>query len=99
MSKLRFPGKASDFLKIGVAAAARGDVEAVRAILDEWPRWLTRVGPHGRTMLWEASHRGKLGVVEYLVERGADALHVNRRGETAGGIADRVGVELPMERS
>ena len=72
MPKIQFPGKASDFLKIGVAAAARGDVEAVRAILEERPGWLTRVGPHGRTMLWEASHRGKLDVVEYLVERGAD---------------------------
>ena len=72
MPKIRFPGKASDFLKIGVAAAARGDVEAVRAILEKRPAWLTRIGARGRTMLWEASHRGKLGVVEYLVERGAD---------------------------
>ena len=72
MSKLRFPGKASDFLKIGVAAAARGDEDAVRAILDQRPEWLTRVGVRGRTMLWEASHRGRLRVVEYLVERGAD---------------------------
>ena len=72
MPKIRFPGKASDFLKIGVAAAGRGDVEAVRAILEERPGWLTRVGARGRTMLWEASHRGRLGVVEYLVERGAD---------------------------
>ena len=72
MPKIQFPGKASDFLKIGEAAAAKGDVEAVRAILDERPGWLTRTGPHGRTMLWEASHRGRLGVVEYLMERGAD---------------------------
>ena len=72
MPKIQFPGKASDFLKIGVAAAARGDVDAVRAILEERPGWLTRVGPHGRTMLWEASHRGRLGVVEHLAERGAD---------------------------
>ena len=72
MPKIRFPRKASDFLKIGVAAAARDDVEAVRAILDERPEWLGRVGARGRTMLWEASHRGKLGVVECLVERGAD---------------------------
>ena len=70
MPKIQLPGKASDFLKIGVAAAS-GDVEAVRAILRERPEWLTRIGPHGRTMLWEAAHRGKLGVVEYLVERGA----------------------------
>ncbi|MDE2824389.1 MAG: ankyrin repeat domain-containing protein [Chloroflexota bacterium] len=72
MPEIQFPGKASDFLKIGVAAAARGDVEAVRPILEERPGWLTRVGSRGRTMLWEASHRGRLGVVKYLVERGAD---------------------------
>ena len=71
MPQIQFPGKASNFLKIGVAAAARGDVEAVHAIIDERPRWLTRVGPHGRTMLWEASHRGRLGMVEYLVEGGS----------------------------
>ena len=72
MSKIRFTGKPSDFLKIGVAAGARGDLEAVRTILEERPGWLTRVGARGRTMLWEASHRGRLGVVEHLVERGAD---------------------------
>ncbi len=99
MPKINFPGKASDFLNIGVAAAARGDMEAVRAILEERPGWLTRVGPHGRTMLWEASHRGRLDVVEYLLEGGADALHVNRRGETATMVAAKVGVELVVERS
>ena len=72
MPVIQLSGKASDFLKVGVSAAARGDVEAVRAILEERPGWLGRVGPHGRTMLWEASHRGRPGVVEYLVERGAD---------------------------
>ena len=72
LPKIRFPGKASDFLKVGVAAAARGDLETVRATLEERPGWLTRVGARGRTMLWEASHRGRLGVVEYLAERGAD---------------------------
>ena len=71
MPKINFPGKASDFLNIGVAAAARGDMEAVRAIIDERPGWLSRVGPHGWTMLWEASHRGRLGMVEHLVEGGS----------------------------
>ena len=65
-------GKASDFLKIGVAAASRGDMATVRAVLDEKPEWLLRVGSHGRTMLWEAAYRGRLGVVEYLLDRGAD---------------------------
>ena len=65
-------GKASDFLKIGVAAAGRGDLATVRAVLDEKPEWLLRVGSHGRTMLWEAAYRGRLGVVEHLLDRGAD---------------------------
>ena len=72
MPEIRFPGKASDFLKIGVAAAARGDVETVRVILKARPEWVGRIGSHGRTMLWEASHRGKLEMVKYLVKRGAD---------------------------
>jgi hypothetical protein len=72
MPEIIFPGKASDFLKIGVAAAGRGDVEAVRKILKERPAWIGRVGSHGRTMLWEASHRGKLEMVKYLVRRGSD---------------------------
>ena len=69
---IKFPGKASDFLRIGVAAAARGDIEAVREILKARPRWIHHVGSHGRTMLWEASHRGKLKMVHYLVRRKAD---------------------------
>ncbi len=72
MTKIHFTGKASDFLKIGVAAAARGDIESVREILKEKRQWITRVGSHGRTMLWEAAHRGKLEMVKYLVKRGSD---------------------------
>ena len=63
MTTIKFPGKASDFLKIGVAAAARGDMDAVREILKARPGWIKRVGSHGRTMLWEASHRGRLEMV------------------------------------
>ena len=65
-------GKASDFLKIGVAAAGRGDIATVQAVLDEQPAWSRRVGSHGRTMLWEAAYRGRLGMVEYLADHGAD---------------------------
>ncbi len=72
MSKIRFPGNASDFLKIGVATAARGDLETLKEILNARPQWLHRAGAHGRTMLWEACHRGKLEVVKYLVRRKAD---------------------------
>jgi ankyrin repeat protein len=72
MSKLKLPGKASDFLKFGVAAAGRGDLETVKAILSLKPHWISHVGSHGRTMLWEACHRGKLEMVKYLVKKKAD---------------------------
>lgn len=65
-------GNASDFLKIGVAAAGRGDFDTLRAVLAEKPHWLHRVGSHGRTMLWEAAYRGRLEMVEYLAGLGAD---------------------------
>ncbi len=65
-------GKVSDFLKIGVAAAGRGDLVAVGAVLAAKPDWLHRIGPHGRTMLWEAAYRGRLDVVRHLLDRGAD---------------------------
>ena len=65
-------GKVSDFLKIGVAAAGRGDLETVQTVLAERPDWLLRVGSHGRTMLWEAAYRGRLTMVNLLLNRGAD---------------------------
>ena len=65
-------GKASDFLKIGVAAAGRGDLATVTAVLAEHPGWLRRVGSHGRTMLWEAAYRGCVEMVDHLADRGAD---------------------------
>ncbi|MCE2460530.1 MAG: ankyrin repeat domain-containing protein [Pseudomonadales bacterium] len=65
-------GNASDFLKIGVAAAGRGDFDTLQAVLAEKPQWLHRVGSHGRTMLWEAAYRGRLEMVEYLADLGAD---------------------------
>ena len=72
MPPTKLTGRASDILKIGVAAAARGDLETVRGLLKAKPKWITRVGSHGRTMLWEAAHRGKLEMVKYLVRRGAN---------------------------
>ena len=64
--------KTSDFLKIVVAAAGRGDLEAVREFTEDNPNWIHTIGSHGRTMLWEAAYRGKKEVVKFLVERGAD---------------------------
>ena len=65
-------GKQSDFLKFVVAAAGRGDLNAVKQFLAYKPEWLHTVGSHGRTMLWEAAYRGKLEVVKYLEEQGAN---------------------------
>ena len=64
-------GRPDDFLKIAAPAAARGDLEALEVYLEAEPEWLTRVGPHGRTLLWEAARGGKAEAVEVLAERGA----------------------------
>lgn len=69
---IQLTGKNSDFLKIGVAAAGRGDIEAVKHLLQLKPEWLHRVGSHGRTMLWEASYRGRTEMVSMLIDRRAD---------------------------
>ena len=72
MAKVQLTGNQSDFLKIVVAAAGRGDIDTVRQLLDDNPAWIHTVGSHGRTMLWEAAYRGKLEMVRFLLERGAD---------------------------
>jgi ankyrin repeat protein len=72
MPNVQLTGNQSDFLKIVVAAAGRGDLETVRQLLDDKPAWIHTVGSHGRTMLWEAAYRGKLAVVQFLLERDAD---------------------------
>ncbi len=72
MAKVQLTGNQSDFLKIVVAAAGRGDLDTVRQLLDDNPAWIHTVGSHGRTMLWEAAYRGKLEMVQFLLERGAD---------------------------
>ena len=71
MGKIILTGKQSDFLKIVVAAAGRGDLEAVQALVEADPRWVHTVGSHGRTMLWEAAYWGKQAVAEFLIERAA----------------------------
>ena len=72
MPNVQLTGNQSDFLKIVVAAAGRGDLETVRQLVDDTPAWIHTVGSHGRTMLWEAAYRGKLEMVQFLLERGAD---------------------------
>lgn len=72
-------GKSSDFLKIGVGAAGRGDLDTLKQVLDEKPNWYLRVGSHGRTMLWESAYRGRGKVVNYLLNQYND-LDIEARG-------------------
>ena len=72
-------GKASDFLKIGVGAASRGDIESLKQVLKLHPEWRTRIGSHGRTMLWEAAYRGRLNIVSYLLDS-YDDIDIEARG-------------------
>jgi ankyrin repeat protein len=55
-----------------LGAAAKGDVPALKALLREQPDYLNKRGPHGRTLLWEATRSGRMAAVRYLVEHGAD---------------------------
>ncbi len=71
-NEVTLTGKTSDFLKIGVAAAGRGDLNSVEQILSLRPNWIHQIGSHGRTMLWEAAYRGRTEMVEFLSKRGAD---------------------------
>ena len=72
MPNVQLTGNQSDFLKIVVAATGRGDIETVRQLVDDNPAWIHTVGSHGRTMLWEAAYRGRLEMIQFLLERGAD---------------------------
>ena len=95
MQKVQLTGNQSDFLKIVVAAAGRGDLETVRELVDDNPDWIHTVGSHGQTMLWEAAYRGKLEVVQFLLERGADinlpgCYHIEHRLEITPYCAARL---------
>ena len=52
--------------------AERGDVDAVRELLEEHPEWLNKRGNHGRTLLWSAVRHGRLELVRWLINQGAD---------------------------
>lgn len=52
--------------------AGQGDVAALRSLLADHPDFLNRRGSHNRTLLWEATRRGKLAAVQWLVEQGAE---------------------------
>ncbi len=71
MPMLPLTGQTNDFLKVVLPACASGNLRAVTAYLDDPRQFVRWIGPHGRTMLWEAARRGQLGIVRLLVEEHA----------------------------
>ena len=65
-------GRSRDFLEIVLPAAAAGRLDAVRQYIEQEPRFVQAVGPHGRTMLWEAARGNRLETVELLAQAGAN---------------------------
>lgn len=73
MAKIKsLTGKFGDFSGIVLKAAASGNVEAVQHYLSINPNWLNQVGPHGRTLLWEAAYKGRTQLVAELIKCGSD---------------------------
>jgi ankyrin repeat protein len=77
-------GAPKEVLKQAIASAGEGDVDAVATLVEEHPRLIDQRGGDGVTMLWTAARRGRMPVVRWLVEKGADveipgsAVHVTR---------------------
>lgn len=65
-------GNDGDFSGIVLKAAARGDLTAVKHYLKMNPAWLNRECPHGRTLLWEATYKGRYEMVAELIAMGAN---------------------------
>ncbi len=59
-------------LKGALGSANAGDVDAVAALVQEYPRLIDQRGGDGVTMLWTAARRGRLPLVEWLVTHAAD---------------------------
>lgn len=72
MKILPLTGNDGDFDRLALRAASTGKLEALRVYLGERPEWIQRIGPHGRTLMWEAARKGKSEVLEFLLDRGAD---------------------------
>ena len=63
-------------------AAGLGDVERLRARLDEAPEAVNAKDEQGRTPLYEAAHNLRVEAVELLLERGAEVGAATQWGET-----------------
>ena len=65
------PGGTGKEIRAAVAAAGKGDLVAVQAMVAEQPEMLGQAANDGMTMLWAAAARGRLEVVQWLLAEGA----------------------------
>jgi len=70
-----------------VEAAAKGDLEKVKAHLAAGTDINDRDGEHDSTALHAAAHHGKLEIVKFLISKDADINAKNRHGDTPRDVA------------
>lgn len=67
--------------------AARGDLDAVRALLEKDPGWLNRPDDRGKSPLFHAVTNNRVEIVAFLLEQGADPQFADATGLTPLHIA------------
>jgi ankyrin repeat protein len=65
-------GAPKEMLKQAIVSAGKGDVDAVAALVVEYPRLIDQRAGDGVTMLWTAARRGRMSLVRWLVDHGAN---------------------------
>ncbi|GJM24157.1 MAG: hypothetical protein DHS20C16_05720 [Phycisphaerae bacterium] len=65
----KLTGEDRDYLCIVLPACASGDLDAVKSYAADQRNFIRWIGPHGRTMLWEAARGGRLDCVKLLFEK------------------------------
>jgi ankyrin repeat protein len=71
-ARLENDGAPLPLLRQAMAAAAKGDVDAVAALVADHPRLIGQRSGDGATVLWTAARRGRLPLVRWLTGHGAD---------------------------
>jgi ankyrin repeat protein len=71
-ARLENDGAPLAVLRQAMAAAAKGDVDAVVALVADHPRLIDQRAGDGATMVWTAAWRGRLPLVRWLTDHGAD---------------------------
>jgi truncated hemoglobin YjbI len=71
-ARLENDGAPLAVLRQAMAAAAKGDVGTVAALVADHPRLIDQRAGDGATMVWTAARRGRLPLVRWLTDHGAD---------------------------